>query len=116
MKTIKYYRMPENDSNTFEDYFEVPELAHYTYVLTWIIPLLCAMAIFGNTLIVIIMHRPKNKHLASSTFFTALAVSDTLLVCQVRRTIVFNYILHYDTFAYPKLYMISLLDTLSVDA
>lgn len=80
-----FYRMnDENDTDNFYDYFEVPEIPHYTYVLTWVIPVLFALAIFGNTIIVIVMHRKKNKHLASSTFFTALAISDTILVCQVR--------------------------------
>lgn len=55
----------------------------FAYGLAHTIPVLILRTVIGNTLIIVTMNRKRNKDLASSTLFTALAVSDTLIVIQV---------------------------------
>lgn len=51
--------------------------------INWSIPVFALMCYFGNTMIILVMCNKKNRRLASSIFFIALAVSDIVLFSQI---------------------------------
>lgn len=72
-----------NSSGTMPEGGSIYGVPTFTLVLTHSIPVLFLLSVFGNVVIILVMNRERNKKLASSVLFKALAVSDILLVTQV---------------------------------
>lgn len=58
-------------------------VGNLSFILNCTVPVLALLSYFGNTMIVLVMCSKKNRQLASSVFFIALAISDSFSMVQV---------------------------------